>query len=90
LIILVVLVVLFGAKKMPDAARGLGQSLRIFKAEIATTRDERPATDPDAPGAGTSAPAAGPSAPVDGPPDPAAPTRPRSGHRDDRGAQDGR
>ena len=25
---------LFGAKKMPDAARGLGRSLRIFKAEM--------------------------------------------------------
>ena len=26
-------VVLFGAKRLPDAARGLGRSLRIFKAE---------------------------------------------------------
>jgi sec-independent protein translocase protein TatA len=25
---------LFGAKKMPDAARGLGRSMRIFKSEI--------------------------------------------------------
>jgi sec-independent protein translocase protein TatA len=25
---------LFGAKRMPDAARGLGRSLRIFKAEM--------------------------------------------------------
>lgn len=33
-IILVLLVVLlFGAKRLPDAARGLGRSLRIFKAE---------------------------------------------------------
>ena len=33
-IILLVVVVLFGAKKLPSAARGIGQSLRIFKAEM--------------------------------------------------------
>ena len=33
-IILLVIVVLFGAKKLPSAARGIGQSLRIFKAEM--------------------------------------------------------
>jgi sec-independent protein translocase protein TatA len=33
-IILVVVVVLFGSKKLPDAARGLGRSLRIFKSEV--------------------------------------------------------
>jgi TatA/E family protein of Tat protein translocase len=31
---------LFGAKKMPDAARGLGRSLRIFKSEIKAMDDE--------------------------------------------------
>ncbi len=29
----VVLILLFGAKRLPDAARGLGRSLRILKAE---------------------------------------------------------
>ncbi|ROO88425.1 sec-independent protein translocase protein TatA [Actinocorallia herbida] len=33
LIIAVVILVLFGTKKMPDAARSLGRSLRIFKSE---------------------------------------------------------
>lgn len=33
LIVAAVFVVLFGAKKLPDAARSLGQSMRIFKAE---------------------------------------------------------
>ncbi|SIR89385.1 Sec-independent protein translocase subunit TatA [Williamsia sterculiae] len=33
-IVLVVLVVLFGSKKLPEAARGLGRSMRIFKSEI--------------------------------------------------------
>ncbi len=34
LLLLVVLVVLFGAKRLPDSARSLGKSLRIFKSEI--------------------------------------------------------
>ena len=33
LIVVVVFVLLFGAKKLPDAARSLGRSARIFKAE---------------------------------------------------------
>lgn len=33
LIILLIIVLVFGAKKLPDTARGLGRSLRIFKAE---------------------------------------------------------
>jgi sec-independent protein translocase protein TatA len=33
-IIAVLLVVLFGAKRLPDAARSLGKSLRIFKSEV--------------------------------------------------------
>lgn len=31
---------LFGAKKMPEAARGLGRSLRIFKSEIKAMDDD--------------------------------------------------
>lgn len=34
LIVAVVVVILFGSKKLPDAARGLGRSLRIFKSEV--------------------------------------------------------
>ncbi len=34
LILVVVLVVLFGAKRLPDASRSLGRSMRIFKSEI--------------------------------------------------------
>lgn len=45
--ILVLLIVVgflvFGAKRMPDAARGLGRSLRIFKAETkGLLTDEEP------------------------------------------------
>jgi sec-independent protein translocase protein TatA len=40
--LLAIVVLLFGAKRLPDAARGLGRSLRIFKAEtkgLADTAD---------------------------------------------------
>ncbi|MDI9915056.1 Sec-independent protein translocase subunit TatA [Rhodococcus sp. IEGM 1379] len=33
-IVAVVLLVLFGSKKLPDAARGLGRSMRILKTEV--------------------------------------------------------
>src|SRR5215207_7556219 len=33
ILILLVVILLFGAKKLPDLARGVGRSLRIFKAE---------------------------------------------------------
>ncbi|TYB70175.1 twin-arginine translocase TatA/TatE family subunit [Nonomuraea sp. PA05] len=40
LIIALVLVLLFGAKKLPEMARGVGRSLRIFKSETAKLRDD--------------------------------------------------
>ena len=45
-IIVALIAVLFGAKRMPDAARSIGQSLRIFKAEMkaSSTADESEAT----------------------------------------------
>jgi sec-independent protein translocase protein TatA len=39
-IFVVVLVLLFGAKRLPDAARSLGRSLRIIKAETKGLIDE--------------------------------------------------
>ncbi|CPY91168.1 Sec-independent protein translocase protein TatA/E [Mycobacteroides abscessus] len=33
-IVIVVFALLFGAKKLPDLARSLGKSLRIFKSEV--------------------------------------------------------
>ena len=51
LILAAVFVVLFGSRKLPDAARSLGKSMRIFKAETKALRDSdetdgevRPAT----------------------------------------------
>jgi sec-independent protein translocase protein TatA len=44
LIIAVVILVLFGSKKMPDAARSLGRSLRILKTEVKDLHhDDEPA-----------------------------------------------
>jgi sec-independent protein translocase protein TatA len=40
LIILVVLVVLFGAKRLPELARSVGQSARVFKGEMKGMRDD--------------------------------------------------
>ena len=47
LIILLLLVLLFGAKRLPDAARGIGRSLRIFKSELKTDEksDQKPEAD---------------------------------------------
>ena len=33
-ILLVVIVLLFGAKRLPDASRAIGKSMRIFKSEV--------------------------------------------------------
>lgn len=40
IIIAVVILILFGAKKLPDAARAMGRSLRIFKAETKAMGDD--------------------------------------------------
>jgi sec-independent protein translocase protein TatA len=39
-ILIVVVVLLFGAKKLPDAARSLGKSMRIFKSELKEMQTE--------------------------------------------------
>jgi sec-independent protein translocase protein TatA len=51
-IVIIVLVVLFGARRLPDAARSLGRSARILKSELrANDAEPRPQDDPppDAP-----------------------------------------
>ena len=40
LLILLVLVILFGAKRLPDSARSLAKSLKIFKSEIKDIKEE--------------------------------------------------
>jgi len=40
IIIAVVLIVLFGWKKLPDAARSVGRSMRIFKSEVSEMKND--------------------------------------------------
>ena len=40
ILIVVIVVLLFGAKKLPELARGSGRALRIFKAETKGLMDE--------------------------------------------------
>jgi sec-independent protein translocase protein TatA len=46
LVLLLIALLLFGAKRLPDLAQGMGKSLRIFKKEIKaqdeTDSDEKP------------------------------------------------
>jgi sec-independent protein translocase protein TatA len=44
LIVAVVLIVLFGSKKLPDAARSLGKSMRILKTEVQDLHSDEPTT----------------------------------------------
>jgi sec-independent protein translocase protein TatA len=39
-LVVLVIMVLFGAKRLPEASRSLGRSLRIFKAETKGLRDD--------------------------------------------------
>ena len=43
LIVAVVIIVLFGSRKLPDAARSLGKSMRILKTEVQGMHDDEPA-----------------------------------------------
>ena len=40
LIVLAVVVLLFGGKKLPELARGSGKALRIFKSEVTALHDD--------------------------------------------------
>ena len=69
LIIAVVILVLFGSKKLPDAARALGKSMRILKTEVKGLHDDEPAAAPAPPAAlppadTTAATSATPAAPA--------------------------
>lgn len=68
LIVIAIAVLLFGARRLPDAARSLGRSARILKAEL---RDEPPSAPPDgAPdpsGTGSGSGSGLPSGPESGP-----------------------
>jgi len=68
-IVIAVFVLLFGAKKLPDAARSLGKSMRIFKSEIKEMQsDAKQDTPPATPIASERADSAAPPAPETAPP----------------------
>ena len=54
LVILVIILLLFGAPKLPGLARSLGQSMKIFKSEVT----------PESPPTGTDTVSSNPASPV--------------------------
>ncbi|MFI6564621.1 Sec-independent protein translocase subunit TatA [Streptomyces sp. NPDC050534] len=52
LIVAIVIILLFGSKKLPEAARGLGKSMRILKSEAKAMKDDEGAVH-SVPGDGT-------------------------------------
>ena len=63
LIVAVVIIVLFGSRKLPDAARSLGRSMRILKTEVSSMHDDEPADTKSAQAAPAQIQAAAQSAP---------------------------
>lgn len=48
IVVVLVIVLLFGAKKLPELARGMGRSMRIFKSEVDEMKgDEKDEDDND-------------------------------------------
>ena len=65
ILILVVLVLLFGAKRLPDAARSLGRSARVFKSEVDEMKKENDASKSEASTTTVRSEPIEPAAPVD-------------------------
>jgi sec-independent protein translocase protein TatA len=64
LIVAIVLIVLFGSKKLPDAARSLGKSMRILKTEVSDLHGDDAPADKQQPAAAPPALAAQPAPPA--------------------------
>ena len=72
ILIVVVFLLLFGGKKLPDAARGLGRSLRILKSEVGAMHEDdgakpKPAGETDATSTVATAPSQIASVPLNQP-----------------------
>ena len=48
LVLAIVIILLFGSKKLPEAARGLGKSMRILKSEAKAMKEDGAAPAPAA------------------------------------------
>jgi sec-independent protein translocase protein TatA len=55
LVVAIVIILLFGSKKLPEAARGLGKSMRILKSEAKAMKEEGATQAPAAPAEDTAA-----------------------------------
>ncbi|WP_251150992.1 Sec-independent protein translocase subunit TatA [Cellulosimicrobium sp. Marseille-Q4280] len=72
IVLVVVILLLFGARRLPDLARSVGQSLKIFKKEVKElNEDDTPTTPPSSvtptdrvPGTGTSTVPGGTTSPA--------------------------
>jgi sec-independent protein translocase protein TatA len=64
LVLAIVIILLFGSKKLPEAARGLGKSMRILKSEAKAMKDDGAAQTPAAQ-APAAQPRSEPAAPSD-------------------------
>jgi sec-independent protein translocase protein TatA len=49
IVVAIVFMALFGYRKLPDAARSIGRSMRVFKAEMKGMRDDDERHDPTRP-----------------------------------------
>lgn len=47
-VLILIIIVIFGANKLPRAAQSLGRSMKIFKAEINEGKDDSAKKTPDA------------------------------------------
>jgi sec-independent protein translocase protein TatA len=83
ILVVLVIMVLFGYKKLPDATRSLGRSMRIFKAETKGLRDDGDTTVGKEAGtaSGTTTVTAHPISPAPSPQPPAAPDAEQVEHR---------
>lgn len=50
-IVILIIVIIFGAPKLPQLARSLGQSMKIFKSEVKDLRDDDDDAETTEPGA---------------------------------------
>jgi sec-independent protein translocase protein TatA len=55
LVVAIMIILLFGSKKLPEAARGLGKSMRILKSEAKAMKDDGTAQSTAAPAESTPA-----------------------------------
>ncbi len=81
LVVLAVVILLFGSKKLPDMARGLGKSMRVLKAETAAMREDGPAPEESPATPGAPATPVAPAAPATAPAPAAKPEAPARADR---------